>query len=139
MLKALDLELLQAFHGHLGPYVVAGMRVGRAGLKGIQADPHIGLDTEVWCPDAPPPSCFLDGIQFSTGCTLGKQNICHHVADEIKVFFKNRQTDQQLTLRLRPEAIAEAVRLMEAGRDVDGAAYFEKLPEDQLIEVVSDS
>jgi formylmethanofuran dehydrogenase subunit E len=134
-----ELELLKAFHGHLGPYVVAGLRVGRAGLQGVEADPHFGLDTEVWCPGAPPPSCFLYGIQFSTGCTLGKQNIRHHVDPDVRARFTNRHTKAVLTLRLRPEAIAEAVRLMQAGRDVDGAAYIESLSEDQLFEVVSDS
>lgn len=129
-----DLTILKAFHGHLGPYVVAGLRLGRYALRRLHADPHFGLEADVYCPDAPPPSCVLDGLQFATGCTLGKRNIRHHVAEQVTVTFRKRATGETLTLRLRPEAMARAVAKMQRANDVAGAACIDGLSDEQLIE-----
>ena len=40
-----DLRLIRAFHGHLGPYVVAGLRMGRYALARLGADPHFGIES----------------------------------------------------------------------------------------------
>lgn len=129
-----DMAILKAFHGHLGPYVVAGLRLGRYALRRLQADPHFGIEAEVYCPDAPPPSCALDGIQFSSGCTLGKRNLRHHVAEGVTAVFRKRSTGETLTVRLRPEAIAQAVEVMKRADDVAGAAFVEGLSDEELIE-----
>ena len=50
------------FHGHLGPAVVAGARMGMIGLRAVEAKGY--FDVEVTCegPMAKPPqACFLDG------------------------------------------------------------------------------
>lgn len=60
------------FHGHLGPAVVAGARMGIIGLRAVEAKGC--FDVEVTCegPMAKPPqACFLDGVQVATGATLG--------------------------------------------------------------------
>ena len=129
-----DLTILKAFHGHLGPYVVAGMRMGRYAVRRLEADPHFGIEADVCCPGAPPPSCFLDGIQFSTGCTLGKMNIRHQVAEEVTARFRNRHTGEELRLRLRPEAIRRAVEEMQRKDDVAGAGVILEMAEEDLLE-----
>lgn len=129
-----DLTILKAFHGHLGPYVVAGLRLGRYALRRLAADPHFGIEAEVECPDAPPPSCVLDGIQFSTGCTLGKRNITHRVAEGVTAHFRNRATGERLTVRLRPDSLARAVAVLKAESDVAGAAVIEGLSDEELLE-----
>ncbi len=48
---------------------------------------HFGLGADVRCPERTPYTCFLDGIQFSTGCTMGKGNIRHLVAEGCSVVF----------------------------------------------------
>ena len=61
------------FHGHLGPAVVAGARMGTAGLRAVEAQGF--FDVEVTCEGPlakPPQSCFLDGVQVATGATMGK-------------------------------------------------------------------
>ncbi|MFH1285775.1 MAG: formylmethanofuran dehydrogenase subunit E family protein [Candidatus Micrarchaeota archaeon] len=68
------LEQLKRFHGHLGPYAVVGFRMGKLaseelGVKGK------GLRALVKTGGKPPLSCIIDGIQFSSSCTLGKGNI----------------------------------------------------------------
>ncbi|OPY32020.1 MAG: FmdE, Molybdenum formylmethanofuran dehydrogenase operon [Methanomassiliicoccales archaeon PtaU1.Bin124] len=91
-----ELEALKQFHGHLGPYVVVGYRMGklaRAEMKGkLKA---------VAYSKRPPVSCLVDGIQFTSGCTLGKGNI--EVLDDgiPKAIF--RSADLELTLELKDE------------------------------------
>lgn len=131
-------EVLRDLHGHIGPYVLAGARMGRFALRHLGADPHFGVEAEVWCPDAPPPSCALDGIQFATGCTLGKRNIRHHVAEGITALFRCRATGAAVRLRLREEAVAPAVERMRADGDEAGADVIASRSDDDLFEVVGD-
>lgn len=130
---------LKAFHGHLGPYVVAGLRMGRCALRELQAGPHFGVEADVYCPDSPPPSCAIDGIQFSTGCTLGKRNIRHHVAEGVALRLTVRDSGATVFVRLRPEAIERAVAAMREHNDEAGAALIETMRDDELLEVTRDS
>lgn len=134
-----DVAILKAFHGHLGPYVFAGMRMGRYALVKLQADPHFGIEADVYCPAATPQSCAIDGIQFSTGCTLGKMNIRHHPAEGITARFRNRHTGNTLRLRLRPEAMSRAVEEMNRRNDEAGAALVESMSDEELLEEVARS
>ena len=55
-------------HGHLGPSVVAGARMGMIGLRAVAAKGY--FDVEVTCEGPlarPPQACFLDGIQAGPG------------------------------------------------------------------------
>jgi formylmethanofuran dehydrogenase subunit E len=63
------------FHGHLGPYLVLGLRMGVTAVQLLKPQGLHGLSATVWTPILPPQSCVLDGIQVSCGCTLGKGNI----------------------------------------------------------------
>lgn len=133
-----DMTILRAFHGHLGPYVVAGLRMGRLALRKLEAEPHWGIQCQVHCPDHTPQSCSIDGIQFATGCTMGKRNI-HFVVDDSGVWaeFATPNNGKRVTLRLRPEAIAKAVAVMDASTDVAGAKVLDEMADDELIEDVT--
>ncbi len=88
------------FHGHLGPSVVAGARFGMAGLRAIEAKGY--FDVEVVCegPFArPPQACLLDGLQVTTGATMGKRTLTWVQADQIAVRMKNTKTGKTVTLR----------------------------------------
>ena len=90
-------------HGHLGPSVVAGARMGMIGLRAVGAKGY--FDVEVTCegPMArPPQSCFLDGIQAATGATLGKRTLAWVQADRIAVRIGNTRTGQTVELRPTP-------------------------------------
>lgn len=80
------LEAASAFHGHLGPYLVLGLKAGELANKIMGGDPF-KMKAEVFCPSKPPHSCIVDGIQFSTGCTMGKANITTHVSQGVRVIF----------------------------------------------------
>jgi hypothetical protein len=83
------------FHGHLGPFLVLGVRAG------LFANSFLGKDcfkmkAIVTTDPHPPNSCFVDGVQFTTGCTMGKRNIVLRKGKETSVLF----TKEDLKLRL---------------------------------------
>jgi len=129
-----QLRFLKGFHGHLGPYVTAGLRMGQVALKRLQAKPHQGVETDVWCPVSPPASCILDGIQVATGCTLGKHNLRHHVDDEVKALFRNRYTNEVIMLGLREEAMARAMTVLDQQSDTAASEFVANMPEGDLLE-----
>ena len=69
-----ELKQIQKFHGHLGPYVVIGYMMGKLANENLGPDPF-SKSVVVWTGLTPPLSCLIDGIQISSGCTLGKGNI----------------------------------------------------------------
>jgi hypothetical protein len=91
------------FHGHLGPSVVAGARMGMIGLRAVEAKGY--FDVEVTCegPFAKPPqACFLDGIQVATGATMGKRTLNWVQAEQIVVRVRNTRTGKTAELRRTP-------------------------------------
>jgi formylmethanofuran dehydrogenase subunit E len=74
------------FHGHLGPWLVLGMQAGAYARRKLAASPF-ELSARVFCPADTPYTCFVDGVQFSSGCTMGKGNISHHRAKGCRVEF----------------------------------------------------
>ena len=64
------------FHGHLGPWLTLGLRAGRRAVNVLGPNPF-RLKSVVHCPARTPYTCFIDGVQFASGCTLGKGNIRH--------------------------------------------------------------
>jgi formylmethanofuran dehydrogenase subunit E len=98
------LESAVRLHGHLGPSVIAGTRLGMAGLKAVEARGY--FDVEVTCegPFAKPPqSCFLDGLQAGTGATMGKRNLIYIEAEKVVVRIKNTETGKTAELHPTPE------------------------------------
>ena len=68
------LKNIEQFHGHLGPYAVIGYRMGRIANEKLGKDPF-SKRAHVWTSNIPPMSCVIDGIQMSSGCTVGKGNL----------------------------------------------------------------
>jgi len=69
------LKSAASFHGHLGPYLVLGLRMGLVAVRTLRPHGHRELSATIWTKQSPPNSCLLDGIQISSGCTLGKGNL----------------------------------------------------------------
>ena len=71
------LEAALIMHGHLCGAMPLGFRAGRLALKvlGVEREPNMAkialVETGVFHAAA----CFADGVQFSTGCTYGKDLI----------------------------------------------------------------
>jgi formylmethanofuran dehydrogenase subunit E len=81
------------FHGHLGPMMVFGARMGMAALHAVGAKGYFDVEIKCEGPMAKPPaSCFLDGLQVSTGATMGKRNLEWVDGKKIVVYVKNTET-----------------------------------------------
>lgn len=81
-----SVEELAKFHGHLGPFIVLGYRMGRFALKYFGNDPF-SLKATIWCSGQTPQSCLMDGVQIGSGCTFGKRNIQLSVSEHVEVMF----------------------------------------------------
>jgi formylmethanofuran dehydrogenase subunit E len=91
------------FHGHLGPWAMAGTRAGMCGRHAVKADGYFDVEVTVEGPFVKPPhSCFLDGLQVSTGATLGKRNLKWVKAEKIVVRVRNTRTGKVAEVRPTP-------------------------------------
>ena len=79
---------LAKFHGHLGPFIVLGYRMGRFAIQYFGDNPF-DLFATVYCSGKPPESCIVDGVQLGSGCTFGKRNIELIVSNQISVVFRH--------------------------------------------------
>jgi formylmethanofuran dehydrogenase subunit E len=92
------------FHGHGGPFMVIGLRMGLLALEELNVRGWFGLSCVAELEWAPPDSCVLDGIQVSTGCTMGKRNIrVEERKDVISASFT--QGGRGATIRVRDEIL----------------------------------
>ena len=98
------------FHGHDGPYMVIGLRMGLTALEMLDCKGWLDLECEVRLHWNPPDSCVIDGIQSSTGCTMGKKNIS--VVEQSGVMACFRSGEKVLTLVLRHEVISKIKDIM---------------------------
>jgi inosine-uridine nucleoside N-ribohydrolase len=126
---------IKAFHGHLGPYVVIGYRMGRIALRETDTKGHFDLNAQVYSQPKPPPSCLIDGIQLGSGCTMGKGNItASEIAGPAYAIFTS-DDGKRCTLRLKPEIPALIERLVDE-RGVEAAGeYFIERAEAELFEI----
>jgi len=91
------------FHGHLGPWLVLGLKAGRHARRKLRTTPFT-LTARVFCPSRTPYTCFIDGIQFGCGCTVGKGNLNHARSPRCRVeFIRTAPARARLVLNLRPE------------------------------------
>jgi len=96
------LERAAKFHGHLGPYLVLGMKMGLLAKNKLDATPF-EIKAEIHTERKTPRSCILDGIQFTSGCTLGKGNIDVVESDEIfGIFFKG---ESKFVIKIRKDIL----------------------------------
>ncbi len=84
------LLLLERFHGHLGPYVVLGYRMGRLARKALEVG-AFDLSVDVFTGTEPPLSCLVDGVQVGSTCTLGKGNISVHDGRRVEARFTTKE------------------------------------------------
>lgn len=111
---------LAAFHGHLGPYIVIGYRIGKYARKHVCDNPF-DLRARVYCAGMPPQSCLADGVQLGSGCTLGKRNIEIVESDDVAVEFEAGG----LTVRVVPHSFD-----LPKGDDEDYEARIEAFAEE---------
>ena len=128
------IDRLRAFHGHLGPFAMLGYRAGKLALMELGAPSHFGIRAVVQCPPQPPPSCFADGVQYSTGCTLGKGNITLEPSEDMTLTVTVTDTEASLTLRPRREVYENFAAWIEQGSDETAALSVLEMSDEELFE-----
>ena len=130
------LDQAREFHGHLGPFAILGRMMGDRAVLLLDGRRHFGIRTIVRCPDAPPPSCIVDGLQVSTGCTMGKRNIELIPDSEIVVTVICDDPPRQVTLRPVTETIEKAGQILREESDEAAARWLWEQPEDRVFTYV---
>lgn len=108
-----DKELIkrtEEFHGHVGPFIVAGLKMGLLAMEKLDAEKYTGMKVVVETGTTPPISCIVDGIQMSTGCTLGKGNIEVLSNNKPTATFTKKSINQNIKITLKDkwlQAIAD--------------------------------
>ncbi len=92
------------FHGHPGPFLALGIRMGLLALRLLESPGHRGITAEVEAGTKPPISCLVDGIQVSTGCTAGKGNLVLRPLGRAAATFS--ANGKRLRIEVRPEWMA---------------------------------
>lgn len=89
------------FHGHIGPFLAIGLRMGFIANEILGRVP-MNTRAVVMVKPEPPRSCVVDGIQVSTGCTMGKCNVeIEH--DEKSVSVTLTRGDRSVSVKLRDD------------------------------------
>lgn len=106
-----DLAALKRFHGHLGPYVVLGMRMGHYARERFPNRIYATLLSGT----NRPLSCLADGVQFASCCTVGKANLSIREGGKAAAMFTDGTTAFKLIVR---QEILERIEGM-TGEDED--------------------
>ena len=119
------LTRIEEFHGHIGPYVVLGYKMGLMARDLLDSPGYFDLTVAVESPLTPPPSCLIDGIQLGSGCTTGKRNLTVVEGPIGKATFRTKN-GHTVVLSLRAD-IPEKVRqwIEEIGVEKSGIRILE--------------
>ncbi|MEN6369837.1 MAG: formylmethanofuran dehydrogenase subunit E family protein [Thermotogota bacterium] len=93
-------------HGHFGPFLVVGIRMGLLALELLEHPGYFGLEAHSEAGWTPPLSCLNDGIQIGAGCTTGKGNLIVAARTRPCVRFTT-ESGRSATIELRREILAE--------------------------------
>jgi len=126
-----ELEALRSFHGHLGVYVTLGLRMGEIGRRRLGA--YKGLTAAVRSRPEPPMLCVVDGVQFSSGCTMGKGNIRAEPAEDPEVLFTKE--GRSLRVALRAGWRERIDREMSRETEVEQSLFYFHAPESDLFDI----
>jgi formylmethanofuran dehydrogenase subunit E len=124
-----ELKALSQFHGHLGPYVVIGYRMGLLAKSELQGK----LNAKVFSGLRPPLSCLADGVQFSSGCTLGKGNI--EVQDQGLARSEFFRADRTLVITLKEDVRRDIDSQMTRENEVHLAMSIYRADLDSLFDI----
>jgi len=111
--KKISLAEAVKFHGHLGPYLVLGLLAGDLAFKKLKCKKYFGLRIKVWGASDKPRSCFIDGLQLSTGATYGKGNIEKLHGQHIEIEIAACEGQNKIFLTLKNELVKTLGRLVD--------------------------
>ena len=93
------LKQAEDFHGHLGPFLVIGVRAGLVGLEKLKTGrSDQSLSTTVMLEYFVPFSCVVDGVQITTGCTIGNKRLTLEDSSGIAVRLKKNDVNVEIAV-----------------------------------------
>jgi formylmethanofuran dehydrogenase subunit E len=125
-------------HGHLGPFLVIGVRMGIAAKKFLKSENHNrNMKALVEVPLRTPFSCILDGIQSTTRCTIGNQKLrVRKSPRKIAARFETADSANALTVTVNPEIIREVRNQISKGAANESLAEkIASTPDNNLFKV----
>ena len=119
--------LTNELHRHLGMWSIIGAKMGIRAREFLGA-PFDQLEVISFCGYKPPFSCTNDGIQVSTGASLGRGTITNtHLGKPEAIFiYKNKR----VLLRIKPEVkkeIAKVIKELSGKYGFRSPQYFREL------------
>lgn len=125
-----------SFHGHDGPFLALGYRAGEHALQRLRPGGIMDIDCQVETLHSKPYMCVMDGIQCATPCTVGKGTLklAETSGRDLKITFRNRETDEAMLLTLRPDIMDRALRADDLHKE---AEWIRSRPVESLFEVES--
>lgn len=114
-------------HGHRGPFLACGIRMGLLALKLLGLGGYSGLETVAETGNTPPVSCLVDGLQIGCGCTTGKGNLKVVEGGRPAATFSAGERKVRIVLR---EEVAR--RLLDGGAGEDQVDWVLSAPEEEL-------
>jgi formylmethanofuran dehydrogenase subunit E len=111
-------------HGHVGPFLVIGVRMGKAAKQLLDSEPqHNNLHVSVGVPLRTPFSCTLDGIQSITHCTIGNQRLrVKRSREKITARFEIADSDKTLTMTVNPKIVKDVMHEISKGTSNEALA-----------------
>ena len=112
-------------HGHLGPFLVIGVRLGDAAKSNLNVDGNSSrrLQASIKTPLSTPFSCVIDGIQASTTCTVGNQRLkIENSAKEITASFTLQSTNRTVKILVNPKVVEDLMKEMSKGANPEQLA-----------------
>jgi len=122
-------------HGHLGPFLVIGVRMGKLAERTLKHGPDkdIKFQVTIRVPQTTPFSCTIDGIQSTTRCTIGNQKLKVEKSEEISGSFEVRSPKQELRISVKPKIIEDLLnRFKDGAHGEQLAAHIASVPEEEL-------
>lgn len=100
------LNRAEEFHGHLGPFLVLGVRMGFIGVRETQTkENNRDLHVTAMVRNSVPFSCVIDGIQMATRCTVGNKKL--EIRKSLGVAAKFENQNRKVIVRLNPTGLEE--------------------------------
>jgi formylmethanofuran dehydrogenase subunit E len=127
------------FHGHVCWASAAGVRVGIAALRELGAN-RTGISGELHCVleigDNHGAQCFADGVQYATGCTLGKGNIEKAGWGKLALTLIDKKSEKAVRVSYKPgrhKMIAESAFMRKRGMGIPPT----EIPEEEAWEMAN--
>ncbi|MGC8502872.1 FmdE family protein [Desulfurella sp.] len=100
-----------ATHGHVCGGMALGFACGLFAMKALDISKERDLGTRIIANSGYNhiASCFVDGLQFSTGCTFGKRLIEKNPIGKWSFLIMHIKTQKALKVKVKPEIIKSAL------------------------------